>query len=140
MNKELAKAFKKTCYMANEDLPLVVWKRIIKQKKHALKVKLGIFSFLGTTSLVGFIFMFKTLLSDLSQSGFYQYLSMAFSNKDILVTYWKEFAFSITESLPMASTLYSLTLIFIFFLCLRYAMKQIIKGQLTSSFLQARPV
>jgi hypothetical protein len=72
--------------------------------------------------------MFKILINDFTQSGFYEYLSLAFSTKGLLFSYWKEFAFSLAESLPTMSIVLSLALLFIFFLSLRYVMKQIINN------------
>lgn len=37
----------------------------------------------------------------LNQSSFYQYFSLLFSDTDVVFSYWREFAFSVAESIPI---------------------------------------
>jgi hypothetical protein len=132
MEKELKRAFYKAKYEEN-DLAKNVWQKIIIRNKRIARLKLWAFSFVGLASLAGFIPTLKELSSDLAQSGVYEYLSLAFSNSSSILSYWKELAFSIAESLPIVSIILSLSFVFVFFLSLKYVVKQIIKNQLYSA-------
>ena len=105
-----------------------IWQKIIKREKRIIYFKLISFSSLGIASILGFIPLFKIALNDFIQSGFYEYLSIAFSKNGILSPYWKDFAYSLAESIPTISTLFVLVSIFIFFLSLKYIIKQVINN------------
>jgi len=134
MEKELVKAFHKARYEEKPDLAENIWHNIVIRNKRIIRFKLWTFSFIGFTSLIGLIPAWKALSSNLAQSGFYEYLSLIFSNSGSVLSYWKELAFSIAESLPMMSIILSLSLVFILFFSIKYATKQIIRGQLSLSF------
>lgn len=135
MEKKLIKVFQKARYEEKPDLALNVWHSLVIRNKRITRLKLWAFSFVGFTSLVGLIPAWRILSSDLAQSGFYEYLSLIFSSGNSFFSYWKEFLFSVAESLPTMSIILSLSLIFTLFLSLRYIAKQIIiRSQLTLSF------
>lgn len=68
-----------------------------------------------SSSIVGGIFAFKYMIQGFSQSGFYSYASLLFSDPDIVLTSWKELFLSLAESLPFAGiTLSLITLAFLF--------------------------
>jgi len=129
MEKELIKVFQKAKYEENPNLANIIWNKIIIHNKNIARVKLWIFSFISMFSLAGLIPAWNRLSTDLTQSGIYEYLSLAFSNGNLIFIYWKEFAFSITESLPTISILLSLSLIFVLLLSIKYVVKQIITNK-----------
>ena len=133
MHQKLTKIFQKVKYESNINLAENVWQAIVLHDKCIVRVKLWAFSVIGFVSLVGLVPAFKTLSSDLAQSGFYEYLSLVFSNSGSVVSYWKELVFSLAESLPAMSVILTLSLVFVFFLSLKYLMKQIGKGRLINS-------
>lgn len=128
MEENLKNSLKKAAYLPETGLANKIWHNIIVRDRRIAYFKLVSFSFVGIASLAGLVPMFKILINDFTQSGFYEYLSLAFSTKGFLFSYWKEFAFSLAESLPTMSIVLSLALLFIFFLSLRYVMKQIINN------------
>ena len=132
MEKELKKAFQQAKYEENPDLSVNIWHNIVLRNNRIAHLKLWIFSVIGFASLVGLIPAWKLLSGDLAQSGLYEYFSLLFSGSSIF-SYWKELLLSITESLPITSLVLSLSLIFIFFLSLKLATKQIIKSPLSLS-------
>ena len=131
--------FKQARYEPSLELKNKIWNKILLRNKRIVYFKLISFSFVGIASLAGFIPMFKILINDFAQSGFYEYFSLAFSNGGIFSVYWKEFAFSLAESLPTMNIALLFILLFIFFLSLHNVIKQIINGQL-SLIMQVRPV
>jgi len=130
MQDRLTKAFQKARYEEDSNLTQEVWRAIVLHDKCIARVKLWAFSAVGFFSLAGLVPTFKVLSTDLAQSGFYEYFSLIFSDSGLILSIWREFVFSLIESLPVLSIILSLTLIFIFFLSLKYAMKQIGRGQL----------
>jgi hypothetical protein len=138
MEENLKNAFQKARYEPNQDLKDRIWNKITLRSKRIAYFRMISLSFVGLASFVGLIPMLKILANDFIQSGFYEYLALAFSSNSFFSSYWKEFVFSLAEALPTMSIVFSLALIFIFFLSLRYLMKQIIKGQ--SLFLQLKSV
>jgi hypothetical protein len=129
MEKGLTKAFHKAIYKGDTTLAEDIWRSILVRNQHIARIKLWSFSFLGFASFVGFIPVFKTLSNSLAQSGLYEYFSLIFSNGSSVLSYWKELLFSIAESIPTMSIVLSLSFVFVFFLSLKYVMRQIIKGQ-----------
>lgn len=133
MQDRLTKVFQKAKYEENSNLAQNVWQTIVTREKRNTRIKLWVFSLAGIASLAGLIPAFKILSNDLAQSGFYEYSSLVFSDGISHLSYWKEFLFSLAESLPMVSIILLLSLIFTLFLSLKYIARQIIKGQLLLS-------
>jgi hypothetical protein len=125
MHKELIKAFHKAKYESNVALNKNIWNIIKIHRSRNARFKLFVFSITGIASLLGTIPAFNVLLKNLSQSGFYEYISIVF-NGNTLSAYWKELTLSLAESLPAINIALSFSLIFIFFLSVRFISKQII--------------
>lgn len=130
MQEKLIKVFKKATYEYDINEVNRIWHTIITRDKYNARLKLWAFSFTGLASLAGLTLTFRMLLNDLTQSGFSEYFSLIFSDSGLIISYWKELVFSLAESLPIMSTIFTLSLIFVFLLSLRYMMKQIFKEQL----------
>jgi hypothetical protein len=128
MQDKITRLFQKAKYEENSILAQDVWNAIVVRDKRNTKIKLWAFTLLGSTSFVGLVPVFKILLNDLTQSGFYEYVSLVFSDTGLMLSYWKELSFSLAESLPIMSTIFTLSLIFIFFLSIKYVVKQIINN------------
>jgi len=77
----------------------------IRREKHILAVKrrLVVISLGFLASLTAIIPVFNLVRADLSQSGFLQFLSLAFSDFGTVAVYWKTFAMSLLESVPAMS-------------------------------------
>jgi hypothetical protein len=125
----LIKIFQKAKLEPNLDLAENVWRVIILRDKRIVQFKLWVFACIGFASFAGLFPALNILLSDLSRSGLYEYLSLIFEEGSSVLSYWKELAFSLAQSLPMTSIVLTLSLIFVFFLSLRYLMRQIGKNQ-----------
>jgi hypothetical protein len=128
MQDKLTKIFKQAKYEVDDTLASNVWLAVVAHDKHVAKIKFWAFTSLGLASLAGLIPAFKILSTDLGQSGFYEYFSLIFSDGGSIVSFWKELVFSIAESLPVMSIVLSLCLMFVFFLSIKYATKQIINN------------
>ncbi len=122
MDSEIKKSFQKALYYPESRLSDNILFNISNRNKRNSSVALWAYGTIGAFSFVGFFASAKILFTDFIQSGFYEYLSLAFS--DIRsISSWKEIALSIVESLPMASLLLSLGLVFVFVLSLNFISK-----------------
>jgi hypothetical protein len=133
MKPNLKDIFQKAKYEPDVNLAFSVWQTLMMQEKRADKFKLWSFSFIGILSFVTLIPTLEQLFSDLTHSGFYEYFSLIFSDGGAMLSHWKEFYFSLVESLPIMSIIFTLSVLFVCFLSLKYVFKQIIKNQLINA-------
>jgi len=133
MDSKLRKILKDAKYEPSSGLVLSIRQTIIKQEKHSTQLKLWSLSSLLFISTVGLIPAFEMLLSDLAHSGFYEYFSLIFSDGGSMLTYWKELSFSLAESLPIMSIIFTLSIVFVCFLSLKYLLRQIDKNHLMNA-------
>ncbi len=129
MDNNLKESFIRVKYEPENNLKDKIWQRIVIQNRRILYFKTVSFSILGISSLLALIPVVKILISDFTNSGFYEYLSLAFSKDGLFSSYSKEFIFSLAESLPTISIVASLSLLFLFFLSLKYIARQIINNK-----------
>lgn len=125
MEEKLVRAFKEAKYTTNKDLSDQVWSTIMTRNKRVLRIKLWTLGSIVTASFFGLIPTLNTLSSNLSQSGFYDYSSLIFSDLSAISAVWKEFSMLLAGSLPVFSILISLTLIFIFLISIKNIAKQL---------------
>jgi hypothetical protein len=125
MRDRLTKIFKNAKYEPDPGLAFSVWRTIITREKRITRIKLWSLSVILFVSTLGLIPAFQMLLNNLAHSGFYEYFSLIFSDGGSMMTYWKEFSFSLVESLPTLSIVLTLSVLFVCFLSLRYLIKQI---------------
>ena len=64
--------------------------------------------FLTVVSLVGVWGSISYLFSSLYESSFVNYLSLLFSDPDVVLMYWQQFVLSLLESLPVVGMVLSL--------------------------------
>lgn len=133
MQDKLVKIFKNAKYNPDEGLAFSVFQTIITQDRRIARLKLWSLGFVLFASSMGLIPAFQILSSDLIHSGFYEYFSLIFSDGGAMLSYWKELSFSLAESLPTMSIVFTLSMLFICFLSLKYLIKQINKDQLLTS-------
>ncbi|MCX6715989.1 MAG: hypothetical protein NT077_03150 [Candidatus Taylorbacteria bacterium] len=65
------------------------------------RVRTWSFGSIAAVALVLAMVVGKYLYGAFLQSGFYEYLSLAFSGDSTVYTYWKELSISIAESIPI---------------------------------------
>ena len=129
MEENLKKAFQKLIFEPQTGLVESIWQKISFHQKRVFRVKLYFFSLIGFLSLAGLVPALKVLLGQFAQSGFYEYLSVAFSGGSNIFSYWRELGYSLLESLPVMNIIFSFGLIFIFMISVRYVLKQIINNK-----------
>lgn len=131
MQNKLTKIFKKAVLEPNPNLVPAIWNTITIYDKRINRIKLWIFTFAGFASLAGLIPAVKELLSDFAQSGFNEYFSLIFSSSGSILAFWREWIFSLAESLPTMSIILTFSLLFICFFSLRHLIRQADGNQLS---------
>ena len=134
MDEKLIKICCDAKYQARADLCEDIWCTIVAHDKRILRLRLWVFSLIGTMSLIGSVWALENLSTNLTKSGFYEYLALTFSSGGVVVNFLKDILLSLGESLPLISIIISLSFIFIFFLSLRHLARQINRNQLLLSF------
>lgn len=124
---------KKGIYSPGIKLEDHIWNRLCERDTRIVRTKFYCFTILSLASLGASILVIRTLARELTQSGFYEYLSLIFSDSGSVATYWKEFIFSLAESIPTVSIMLILTLLSLFLLSLRHIARSIIQNKLVTS-------
>lgn len=74
--------------------------QIVREEHHRAKNYVLASVATASVSVMGVIFSINYVAQAISASSFYQYLSLLFSDPDVVLSYWKEFVLSLVESLP----------------------------------------
>lgn len=109
----------------SEKLRARILARIDFEKRRSARIWLAFFGAGATASLVAIIPSFQYVVREFSQSGFYRYFSLIFSDSDAVIASWREFALSLIESLPITEVAIFLAAIFAFLLFARLTAKNI---------------
>ena len=103
MNAKLSKLFKQDYIKSESRLSSDIWSAIQTKQAKSLKIQSLVYCIMGVLSLGGFVFMIFYTKMQFSSSGFFQYISLVFSDGNLFATYWKEYLLSLADSLPFAS-------------------------------------
>lgn len=107
------------------ELVRLIATRVAREQQKRARLRLGIMSVLSLSSLITLIPALRYLIQGIEQSGFYQYISLAFSDGNIALYYWKEFTLSLAESLPLVATIATLSILFTLLLSIRFVARNI---------------
>lgn len=132
MSEDLHKIFQCSNDKDVSNLSDNIWGAIKKKKNNACHLKIFIYLILGLFSMSGSVLSIDSLISKFSKLGFSDYFSLIFSDTGLLATYWREYMITLVESLPVASLVLSLALIFVFFVSIEKITSQF-RGKLLTS-------
>jgi hypothetical protein len=82
-------------------LSSAVLSRIYKYRQRVARIKFAILSLISVASGTALFPVVSYALSSLTETGSYEYLSLLFSDGVAILPYWKEFAFTIIETIPV---------------------------------------
>jgi len=119
MEKNLQQLFKNARYNPKSHLSDNIYRAIELKNSRIIRIKMFNYLGLGVLSLSGSVFSVIDLVKQSSQLGFYQYLSLAFSDSGVIATYWREYTLSLIDSLPIVSLALSFFLLFTLFVSIR---------------------
>jgi hypothetical protein len=97
--------------------------RIESEKKHTAKIRLWYTSFVSILSLIASVPAIQYFVTEFAKSGFYQYISLIFSDGGSMFLYWKELLLSLAESIPVLSTIAVLAIILVLLESIKYIVK-----------------
>ncbi|MEI7688657.1 MAG: hypothetical protein WCI91_00550 [Candidatus Nomurabacteria bacterium] len=131
MNENLSKLFKQTYNHPEGRLSDDIWYAIQTKQAKSLKIQSLVYGIIGILSLGCFVFMIFYMKKQFTSSGFFQYVSLIFSDGNLFASYWKEYLLSLADSLPVASLGASVFLLVSILISVRKLLKQY-KNQLLS--------
>jgi hypothetical protein len=102
-----------------------ILKRVHKEERLLVFRNTIIFSMTLIGSMLGFIPVSKMLLADFSQSGFFNFFSLIFSDFSSVATYWQSFSMILLESLPALSLVLFLAVLLLFLQSIKFLTKDI---------------
>ncbi len=116
------------------DLENQIIKAIHKRIYRALLIRRSVLAVATTLSIVAIVPAVSHLLAQLSQTGFAQYASLAFSDGAAIWTNAKDFGLLLAESLPVMSVV----LVFTIVLVMTWSIRKLIQKPLSISSFAAQ--
>lgn len=102
-----------------------ILQRIEFERRRAARFRLTFFALTALASFMALIPALQYLAADFYQSGFYQYVSIIFSDGSLTLTYWKDFTLLLADSFPVTATGLVLASLLIFLGSLRAMISKI---------------
>ena len=93
------------------------------KKKAVFSFILG--GFTSVTSILAAIYSIVLIVKDYYVSGLSEYISLVFSDSSVVFGLWKEYIYSIVESLPFVTMTVTLVSLWIFIWSIRYMIKNL---------------
>jgi hypothetical protein len=85
------------------ELFLKIIKRLRREEQILAIKKVVLFSIIFSSSLAGLVSAGKALIAELQNSGAISFLSLIFSDFDLVKTYWQSFCLTVLQALPAIS-------------------------------------
>lgn len=101
-------------FSPQKDLELSIISRIKKEERKSSIVHSWTTGTIAIMSCISLVPSFIYLGKSVQTSGFYDFVSLSFSEGISLLSYWKEFSLSLAESLPFLGLIVLLALLAIF--------------------------
>lgn len=125
MEQKLKKAFKNLKILSNSDLSGKIWLSVLTRQKKIFKFETAGLFVAGAFSLVFLIPAGRWLIEAFSKSGFYEYLSLIFSDGKYVFSSLGDFLNLLAESLPGFEISIFLASLFIFFVSAKYVSRRV---------------
>lgn len=124
VNHQITRIFISTNPRCRPDLASDILRTIHLREKKAQQIRLYGYIAIATISTIGIVPAISIVIHQSSQSGLYQYLSLAFSDTGTLAGYWKQFGLVLVESIPMVSIALVLGITFVLGWSLKKAIRE----------------
>ncbi len=119
MEQNIRKLFKQASYKPDSRLSDNIWNLIETRNIRIAKIKKFSYMSLSILSLSGSVLSIKSLIEQSIKLGFFDYLSLAFSDSGVIAAYWKEYTLSLADSLPITSLALSIFLLLVLVISIR---------------------
>ena len=124
MQHQLSEILKQTNHEPKDDLGDRIWYTIQQTKERERKIRLWSFTALSLISFIALIPSFNHLSNQFTQTSFFAYFKMMFSDSSFILQSGKEFLLLLGESLPVMSIVLFLGTVLIFFGSLRITVRK----------------
>lgn len=91
----------------------------------SIRRRIFVFSSLSIISIAALIPIFNWTHQSFSEAGFFQFLSLIFTDTSVVLAYWKSFVMTLTESFPIISATVFLAMLAILLALLKSLAKNI---------------
>ena len=105
---------------APEDLYKTVLLRVVLEQKRAIKRRFAMAVASLVVSVGAAVMAVLVLANSLTASGFWKFVSLAFSDGGTVVTYWQQFSLSLLESFSVPEMVVSLACILAVMISLKF--------------------
>lgn len=102
-NRNLYKVFKNAQYEPADSFSVQIWHNIQSKQANKSRDKFYLYTAIGVISFSGFVAMSLSIKGQFESSGFFEYVSLIFSDGSLVIAYWKEYLMSLANSVPIAS-------------------------------------
>ena len=109
----------------SEKLRANILARIDFEKRRSSRIRLAVLGTVVAASFGAVIPSFQYAWRAFFQSGFYEYLSLLFSDSGAVLASWKTFILSLAETIPLAEMTIFLIAVFVFLFSARLAIKSV---------------
>ena len=109
----------------SEKLRANILARIDFEKRRSFRIRLAVLGTVAAASFGAVIPSFQYAWRAFFQSGFYEYLSLLFSDSGAVLASWKTFILSLAETIPLAEMTIFLIAVFVFLFSARLAIKSV---------------
>jgi hypothetical protein len=106
---------------------------IRKEERRRARLYLFVATIVVPSSIFGAWFAILYMAQEFLSSNFYTYLSLLFSDTDIVFMYWQQFALSLAESIPLIGATVFLMTLAIFLASIRVLVSNV-RGSFTPLF------
>ncbi|MEI6022750.1 MAG: hypothetical protein WCQ32_02835 [bacterium] len=125
MENQIQELLSKTSYHADTDFSQKIWLSISKKQKQKTMYTRVLYSILSIASCAILIPVCSTIATQLQETGFIQYLSIAFSDIGSIGIFGKQLLYALGEALPTLSIALFLFLV----ASLVFSLKELLKSQ-----------
>ena len=91
----------------------LIFSRILEKERRSARLRFGFYLSIAGLSCLALVPALRYASQELSQSSFFDYLSLAFSDGGTVLAYWREFVLSLAESAPVFGIAMVLLVLFI---------------------------
>lgn len=102
-------------YLSEIEVPAELENEILTKVARLIRRRVLAFRFLAAGSFASLIYSLTIAGQSFWQSGFYQYLQLLWTDQSAIAAYWREFGWSLLESLPTLSLVAVLSVAGLFF-------------------------
>jgi len=107
------------------ELFLKIMKRLRNEERVLAIKKVVLFSIIFSSSAAGLFSVSKAMITELQTSGLVSFVSLLFSDFDVIKTYWQSFSLAILEAVPAMSIALCLVILLVILQSIKIIFKNV---------------